>query len=165
MSRTTAILTSLMFLGAFSGYAAADAAATSTSPNRFGGIRVMPGGTIAEGAIVYDGGAVVVRPRGVPDSFDSCPAGSVCLFAQTSWNGAMVQFNSCCAWENLGAYGFNNTAESWRNRMGVDAQLALDSGGGGDRLCLGNNAYAASMPSGWANSASSIRVRDASTYC
>ncbi len=77
----------------------------------------------------------------------------------------MVQLNSCCSWHDLADYGFNNTTSSWRNRMGVDAQLAMDPSGGGSRLCLGNGSYASSMPSGWDNAASSIRVRDASTYC
>jgi hypothetical protein len=129
------------------------------------GVPVMPGGVIVDGRIEYEGGAVVVVPAIEILSFDSCPSGYVCLFANTNWQGTMVQFNSCCAWNNLSAYGFNNTASSWRNRLSVDAQIAKDPDGGGSRLCLNNGAYASSMPSGWDNSASSIRVRDAASYC
>jgi hypothetical protein len=42
----------------------------------------------------------------------------------------------------------------------VDAQIATDAGGGGSKLCLTNNDSASSMPAGWDNVASSIRVRD-----
>lgn len=129
------------------------------------GVPVLPGGVIVDGRILYEGGAVVVVPAIGIESFDSCPSGYVCLFASTNWQGTMVQFNSCCAWKNLSAYGFNNTASSWRNRLSVDAQIAKDPDGGGSRLCLNNGAYASSMPSGWDNSASSIRVRDGAGYC
>ncbi len=130
----------------------------------FRGIPVMPGGTIIDGHIVYEGGSVVVSPAAA-EAFGDCPNGKVCLFANTNWQGAMVAFSSCCAWNNLSAYGFNNTASSWRNRLSVDAQIAMDASGGGTKLCLNNGSYSSSMPSGWDNTASSIRVRDASSYC
>jgi hypothetical protein len=144
--------------------AAPGLASSASAPWRFMGVRVMHGGVVIGSQIVYEGGNVVVTP-GIGDTFDSCPSGWVCLFASTNWQGNMVQFSSCCAWNNLADYGFNNTASSWRNRLGVDAQLAMDASGGGSRLCLGNSSYASSMPSGWDNAASSIRVRDANTYC
>jgi len=140
------------------------AAAQAPAPVRFMGVRVMPGGAVVGDRIVYEGGSVVVVPA-AGDSFDSCLSGWVCLFASTNWQGDMVQLSSCCAWNNLSDYGFNNTASSWRNRLSVDAQLAKDASGGGARLCLNNGSYASSMPSGWDSAASSIRVRDASTYC
>lgn len=55
-------------------------------------------------------------------------------------------------------------ASSWRNRMSVDAQIA-DAGDGTPRLRLNNGSYASSMPAGWNDAATSIRVRDAATYC
>ena len=140
---------------------ASEAAAADT----LHGVPVMPGGVISDERIVYEGGAVVVVPALGIESFDSCLTGYVCLFANTSWQGTMVQFNSCCAWNNLSGYGFNETASSWRNRLSVDAQLAKNAGGAGDKLCLNNGSYASSMPGGWDNSASSIRVRDGSGYC
>jgi hypothetical protein len=129
------------------------------------GVPIMPGGGVVDGTIVYDGGDVIVVPANEVEGFDSCPTGYVCLFANTSWQGTMVQFRSCCAWSNLSSYGFNDMASSWRNRLSVDAQLAKDANGGGATLCLNNGGYASSMPSGWDNSASSIRVRDGAGYC
>lgn len=132
----------------------------------FRGIEVMPGGVIAGDRILYEEAGVIVVPNGVgTQSFDSCPVGNVCLFANVSWTGNMVTFSSCCGWNNLSAFGFDNTASSWRNRLSVDAQLAKDPGGGGAKLCLNNGSFAGSMPAGWDNSASSIRVRDAGSYC
>jgi Peptidase inhibitor family I36 len=139
-------------------------AGSADDVDRFMGVRVMPGGVVAGDRIVYEGGSVVVVPA-AGESFDSCPSGWVCLFANTNWQGAMVQFSSCCAWDNLSNFGFNNVASSWRNRKSVDAQIAIDVGGGGSKLCLNNNDFADSMPAGWDNVASSIRVRDAGTYC
>lgn len=135
------------------------------APNRFMGVRVAAGGVISGDRIVYEGGDVVVVPEGAGDSFDSCPNGYVCLFEDVNWGGSLIQLSSCCAWNNLSAYGFDNLASSWRNRKNVDAQIATGSGGGGSRLCLNNNSYSSSMPGGWDNVASSLRVRDASTYC
>jgi hypothetical protein len=132
--------------------------------DRLMGVRVMPGGVVAGDRILYEGGTVIVVPAAA-ESFDSCPSGWVCLFASTSWQGSMIQFSSCCSWDNLSGYGFNNIASSWRNRKNVDAQIAIDAGGGGSKLCLNNNDSAGSMPAGWDDVASSIRVRDAGTYC
>ena len=128
------------------------------------GIPVMPGGVVVGDRIVYEGGAVVVVPA-IVASFDSCPNGAVCLFEDTNWVGAMAQFTSCCAWNNLAAYGLNNIASSWRNRSSVDAQIAKDAGGGGAKLCLNNGSFSNSMPGGWDNVASSLRVRNAATFC
>ncbi len=130
----------------------------------FHGVRVMPGGVVVDGRILYEGGGVIVVPS-PGRSFDSCPAGFACLFANTGWGGTMVAFSTCCAWNNLSAYGFDNTASSWRNRLSVDAQIAMSAGGGGTKLCLGNSGSASTMPSGWDNAASSIRVRDSGAYC
>jgi hypothetical protein len=124
----------------------------------------MPGGVVVGDRIVYEGGAVVVVPA-VAAAFDDCPNGSVCLFQNAGWGGLMITFNSCCDWDNLGPFGLNNAASSWRNRMSVDAQLAKDNGGGGAKLCLNNNSSASSMPAGWDDAASSIRVRNAGTFC
>ncbi|MGH3690499.1 MAG: peptidase inhibitor family I36 protein [Microbacterium sp.] len=139
-------------------------AVRAASPSSLRGVPVMPGGDVVDGRIVYDHGSVIVSPA-VVASFHDCPSGYVCLFAGTNWQGDMVQFNSCCSWNNLSAYGFNNTASSWRNRLSVDAQLAMDPGGAGTKLCLNNGSYSSSMPGGWDNVASSIRVRDAGSYC
>lgn len=155
-------LTMSMVLGLVMGVPAGVEAASDVE--RFMGVRVMPGGVVLDDRIVYKGGEVVVVPSG-GESFDTCPSGNVCLFAETSWQGDMIQLSSCCAWNNLSAFGFDNLASSWRNRKNVDAQIATGSGGGGSRLCLNNNDYSSTMPGGWDNVASSIRVRDAGTYC
>lgn len=126
-------------------------------------VHVMPGGQLVGRRIVYHGGAVVVYLA--PTSFDTCSAGYVCLWQNINFDGAMVQYLSCCAWNNLANVGFDHIASSWRNRKNVDAQIAAGSSGGTPRLCLDNNSYSGSMPSGWDDVASSIRVRDASTYC
>jgi len=143
----------------------ASGTAASAEPRLFKGVPIMPGGHVAEDSIVYPDGVVVV-PAGVGiEAFDSCPSGKVCLFADPNWAGNMVQFSTCCAWVNLSNYGFNNTASSWRNRLNVDAQIADGAGGVSPRLCLNNGSYSSSMPSGWNNAASSIRVRDGAGYC
>lgn len=134
------------------------------SREQHGGVAVMPGGTIVGGRIVYSGGDVVVVPN-EGEAFDSCPNGWVCLFEDAAWQGNMLQFNTCCAWNNLSAFGFNNIASSWRNRMSVDAQIAKEPGGGGAILCLNNGSYSSTMPAGWDNAASSIRVRSISSVC
>jgi hypothetical protein len=126
-------------------------------------VRVMPGGRLVGKRIIYRGGAVVVYLA--PTSFDTCSAGYVCLWQNISFDGAMVQYQSCCAWNNLADVGFDGVASSWRNRKSVDAQIAAGLAGGTPRLCLNNNSFGGSMPSGWNDVASSIRVRDASTYC
>ena len=150
-------------LGLLAGSVPAMAAGSS---RELRGIRVMPGGVVVGDRIVYEEADVVVVPAGVGiEGFDSCPSGSLCLFENTNWQGSMMQLSACCAWHNLADFGFNNVASSWRNRKNVDGQIAMGAGGGGTRLCLNNNSYASSMPSGWNDTASSIRVRDASTYC
>ena len=154
---TLLVFTSLVLVPAIQG-------AQARPLHLFHGIRVMPGGVVVAGRIVYEGGGVVVVPS-AGRSFDSCQAGFVCLFANINWGGTMVAFSSCCAWNNLSAYGLDNATSSWRNRLSVDAQLAMGAGGGGTKLCLGNSTYASSMPSGWDNAASSIRVRDSGAYC
>jgi hypothetical protein len=126
-------------------------------------VRVMRGGHLVGNRIIYRGGAVVVYLA--PTSFDTCSAGYVCLWQNINFDGAMVQYQSCCAWNNLANFGFDNVASSWRNRKNVDAQIAAGAGGGTPRLCLNNNSYSGFMPNGWDDVASSIRVRDASTYC
>lgn len=136
------------------------------SGGQFRGVPVMPGGTVAGDQIVYDGGDVVVVPAGAGiDAFDSCPSGYLCLFEDVNWGGNMVAISNCCAWNNLSDFGFNNLASSWRNRKNVDGQIAQGAGGAGSRLCLNNNSYASSLPTGWDNTVSSFRVRDAATYC
>ena len=102
----------------------------------FHGVRVMPGGVVVDGRILYEGGGVVVVPS-PGRSFDSCPAGFACLFANTGWGGTMVAFSTCCAWNNLSAYGFDDTASSWRNRLSVDAQIAMSAGGVRDQALPG----------------------------
>lgn len=161
MRRSRLTLTMPMLLGLLMGV---PVSAEAGDVERLGGVRVMPGGVVVDDRIVYEGGKVVVVPA-AGESFDSCPTGNVCLFFDSNWQGDMVLFSSCCAWNNLSNYGFNNSASSWRNRKNVDAQLAMDAGGGGSKLCLNNNDYSSTMPGGWDNSASSIRVRDAGTYC
>lgn len=150
--------------------AGSPSATAGPSARRFLGLRVMPGGVVVDGRIVYEKAGVVVVPEGSlgsggVESFDSCPSGNVCLFSDPTWGGSMVQFSSCCAWNNLSSFGFNNIASSWRNRKAVDAQIAAEASGGGSKLCLNNNAYSSTMPGGWDNVASSLRVRDAGTYC
>lgn len=125
---------------------------------------LMPGAQVVRGRVIYEGGSVVLVPA-PPGAFDSCPSGWVCLFEDANWQGNMLQFNSCCAWNNLSAFGFDNIASSWRNRMSVDAQIAKNAGGGGVILCLNNGASSSSMPAGWDNNASSIRGRNSSTVC
>jgi hypothetical protein len=123
----------------------------------------MPGGVVVGDRIVYEWGDVVVVPA-APESFDSCPSGYVCLFQDTNWGGNMFTTTST-TWVNLADYGFNDLTSSWRNRKNVDAQVGLNPGGAGSKLCLNNGSYASSMPSGWDNVVSPVRVRDASTYC
>jgi Peptidase inhibitor family I36 len=160
MRKGTTVLVAILLM-----LAAAAVPATGEARSRqLRGLRVMPGGVVVGDRIVYEGGDVIVVPA-EGESFDSCSSGYVCLFEDTAWQGNLIQLSACCAWNDLSGFGFNNLASSWRNRKNVDGQIAMGAGGGGTRLCLNNNSYSSTMPSGWDNNASSIRVRDASTYC
>ena len=139
------------------------AAAEGSGQMRFMGVPVMPGGVVMGDRIVYEGGTVVVVPAAA-ESFDSCPSGWLCLFEDIIWGGSQFQTNTT-TWVNLANYGFNESTSSWRNRKNVDGQLAVNANGGGSKLCLNNNSYSSTMPAGWDDVASSVRVRDASTYC
>ena len=125
--------------------------------------RPQPTGIRGGGRIVYHGGDFMVKRA--PAAFDSCPSGYVCLWDGANYSGSLFAFNNCCAWINLSDYGFNNAASSWRNRMSVDAQLAMGADGNGSRLCLNNNSSDGNMGTTWNDAASSERIRDAGTFC
>jgi Peptidase inhibitor family I36 len=156
---TTVLVATLLMLAA-----AALPATADVRSRELRGVRVMPGGVVDGDRIVYEAGDVIVVPAN-GEGFDSCSSGYVCLFEYTAWQGNLIQLSACCAWHDLSSFGFNNLASSWRNRKNVDGQIAMGAAGGGTRLCLNNNSYSSTMPSGWDNTASSIRVRDASNYC
>jgi uncharacterized membrane protein len=112
---------------------------------------------------VLGSGPLLIDPA--PAAFGDCPADYVCLWENTNYSGTMVGFTTCCMWFDLADYFFNNKTSSWRNRKSEDATLAKGTGGSGDRLCLDNNSSASSMPSGWNDVASSIRIRDDGNHC
>ena len=109
------------------------------------------------------GGSIVVRSA--PASISDCPSGFVCLWEHINFEGRMVGYSTCSTWFNLADITFNNLASSWRNRKSVDAVIADGANGNGDRLCLDNNSYSSSMPAGWNDQASSIRIRDDANHC
>ncbi|HLB62353.1 MAG TPA: peptidase inhibitor family I36 protein [Actinomycetota bacterium] len=121
----------------------------------------------AEGAtpdrLTLQGGRLIVDPA--PAAAADCPSGYVCLWQDTGFEGSMVGFQPCCVWFDLADYTFNNIASSWRNRKNVDAVVAAGAGGNGDRLCLNNNSMGSSMPSGWNDVPSSLRIRDDANHC
>lgn len=111
-------------------------------------------------ATVYDDGTRLVQVA----SFANCPDGWVCLWASQNYTGAMIQFQDRGVWLNLSAYGFNDTAESWRNRTNDDARVAAGAGGAGDMRCLGqNNGY--STFGTFNDQASSIRIYKVNDIC
>lgn len=114
------------------------------------------------------GTAESVRNRVVPTmqaEATSCPADWVCVWEHADFAGTMVQVHDCCGWLNFSDVGFNNMMSSWRNRKGVDAKVAENADGGGDRLCLNNGASDSWVGSAWNDRASSIKIFASSTAC
>lgn len=124
----------------------------------------------SDGAVLFDDGVVVAEPGddGETDGFGSCPQTWVCLWSNTNYVGQMIAFQKRATWLNLGAYGFNNDAESWRNRTNDDAKLSKywtgNSNHPGQTVCLNNNSSSASLGS-FGNTASSIRVTNGGGIC
>lgn len=112
--------------------------------------------------ILLQGGKVIVHL--VPTAPSDCPVNWVCLWEHQNYTGQMVQYRDCCPWYNLGDVGFNNTMSSWRNRKTVDAKVADNTDGGGERLCLNDGAQSASVGS-WDNRATSIKIFSSSGAC
>jgi hypothetical protein len=99
-----------------------------------------------------------VRVLLAPVAASDCPSGWVCLWQHPDFEGAMVMFHDCCAWENLADYGFNNMMSSWRNRKSVDAKVAELANGDGARLCLRSSSMDSRVGSAWNDTASSAKV-------
>lgn len=118
------------------------------------------GGHASEGA-VYGGDDPLVVPLAASD----CPVNYVCLWEHQDFVGTRVQYLSCCAWYNLADAGFNNTMSSWRNRKSVDAKVAENADGNGERLCLNDGGQNASVSAAWDNRASSIKIFSGSGAC
>jgi len=152
---------------------AAPAMARADSSQTVNGVQVESGGVVVNGdAIVYLGGAVIVdTDLGHADpglasfgvdvtaqAIHGCVSGYLCLYAQSNYGGDLATINICCTWLDLSDYGFNNTTASYVNRSGSDVRMAKQADGGGDILCVPAGDQAATMPSGWANKVSSIRI-------
>lgn len=108
----------------------------------------------------------VVLQSGVgPLAASDCPVNYVCLWEHQDFNGQRVQYFSCCSWYNLADAGFNNIMSSWRNRKSVDAKVAENADGNGERLCLNDGGQNASVSAAWDNRASSIKIFSGSGAC
>lgn len=109
--------------------------------------------TFSDGVKVYEVAA-----------YSDCPNGWVCIWEHANYGGRMLQFQDRGYWQNLTAYGFNDQASSWRNRINQDARLAEHINGGGRRICMQPNS--ANPQLAWFNDlASSIRLYKTSTVC
>lgn len=118
-------------------------------------------GDASSGSVLLQGGEPIVQPLAAND----CPVDYVCLWQDQDFNGARVQYLSCCAWYNLADVGFNNMMSSWRNRKSVDAKVAENADGNGERLCLNNGGQNASVSAAWDNRASSVKIFSGSGAC
>jgi Peptidase inhibitor family I36 len=165
---TVALALSVLFVWAAPGLARADTVDTVN------GVVVQPGGIVVDGdAIVYEGGAVVVDTRPAtpdpglaafdidPDNpIDGCLKNYMCLYPRTQYRGAqnMAAINVCCTWVNLATYGMNERTESYHNRTGDDVRLAKGVNGNGDHMCAPKGDDAPTMPDGWVDVVSSIKI-------
>lgn len=124
---------------------------------------------IAIGATtIFADGSVAVAAGAETNAFNACPQGWVCLWSNPQFLGEMIAFRDRAVWLNLGAYGFNDDAESWRNRTGDDAKLAKHATGNanfpGQVVCLDNNSSSPSL-GGFNNDASAIRITNGANIC
>lgn len=105
------------------------------------------------GEYMFSDGAELLLDAG----FDDCPNNWLCLFEHADWRGRMLQFQSCCTWQNLTAYGFNDQMSSWRNRRSNDSRWAYDINGGGTKRCMDSKSAVSWVGSADNDQASSIR--------
>jgi len=85
-----------------------------------------------------------------------CPSGWLCLWEHSDASGRMLQFRDN-RWQQLSAYGFNDKASSWRNRLGRDACLSWDwPHRGSQKIRLSNGGYSAHMGR-WNDQASGVK--------
>ena len=137
---------------------------------RFKGIALPAALAMAAIAAWSPGGVAASDKAGAPGkqaarrSFGECPDGWVCLWSGTNYSGTMVKFQTRGVWINLGPLGFNDDAESWRNRTNDDARVAEGTGGAGDLRCLKANTDGPSFGT-FNNLASSIRIYTVNTIC
>jgi hypothetical protein len=80
-------------------------------------------------------GPLARMAHGLGDGFN-CSDHYFCIYDDRGWYGRRPQFADTGYWQNLGDYGFNDRADSVRNRRHGDSLLAEHAGGGGDRHCF-----------------------------
>jgi len=94
------------------------------------------------------------RARAAADEY-GCPDSYFCIYSATNFAGYRYQWHDISSsWTNLGDWGFNDNAESSRNRRDRDSWLAEHINGGGDRHCYDSHSSDADY-GGWGNDASS----------
>lgn len=144
------------------GNAALAAHPTAGRNVNYRGTIVPAGGVeISQGKIAYDGGKTILTvPEAdgtvTPMAYSDCASGYLCLWQDSNYNGRRLQFSSTGC-HNLGNYGFNDEASSWRNRLNRYARLRWDSNCNGNYITASSGASSSSMGS-WNDEVSSVGI-------
>ncbi|MCA1711903.1 MAG: peptidase inhibitor family I36 protein [Actinobacteria bacterium] len=80
------------------------------------------------------------------------------LYEHVNFGGRVLKFNDVGYWQNLTTYDFNDQLSSWWNTTLCDARIAQDTNGGGWLLLLPDRTSSSSMPTGWNDVASSLKI-------
>jgi hypothetical protein len=142
--------------------AALSAHPTAGQTANYRGAIVPAGGVeIRQGQLAYDGGSTILTIPEVggtvsPMDYSDCAAGYVCLWHDSGYNGRRLQFSSTGC-HNLGDYGFNDEASSYRNRLNRYARLRKDANCKGDYLTMDSGAASSSL-GGFNDDASSVGI-------
>ncbi|MGH3938758.1 MAG: peptidase inhibitor family I36 protein [Pseudonocardiaceae bacterium] len=84
-----------------------------------------------------------------------CPSGWLCLYEHTNYKGRMLKFKEN-RWQQLSAFGFNDKASSWKNRLGRDACLSWNWPAGDRRISLASGGSSTQLGS-WNDEASGVK--------
>lgn len=114
---------------------------------------IVPAGgvEISTGRVAYDGGATIltIPEAGAPITtmaYDDCVSGYVCLWQDSNYNGRRLQFSSTGC-HNLGDYGFNDAASSYRSRLNRFSRLRRDSNCKSDYITINSGAASSTLGS------------------
>lgn len=117
----------------------------------------VPSSSADDGVAARAAAAKRTRPAAraaAPDLY-GCDDMYFCIYQSDQFQGRRLQWHDISSsWTNLGDYGFNDEADSSRNRRDRDSWLAEHTGGGGDRHCYDSHSSDADF-GGWGNDASS----------
>ncbi len=117
-----------------------------------------PGATITGlrkgGTTYYDGGNLIVTQAAAVAYPWECQSGYFCLFSLNSGTGDRYSTSVAGSYVNLANVGFNDVANSWRNRRSTGTYIDESTTGAGWRICA--NPGQANIPVGSQNEASRV---------